>query len=232
MAKYKKHTIDKFKDVPEFDRPREKMGNRGAESLSNLELMAVMVGCGTKNRDLYEIAREIAEVVENDFSKLSVEKLQRIEGVGFARACQVMAAIEFSKRFLIRVGIPIKNESDVFPLVEEVREKKQEYFLTLTLDGNNRLIEKRTVFIGTMTNSPIHPREIFADAITDRAASIIFVHNHPAQDEIYPSAQDILITKRLKEAAQIVGIEVLDHIIIGKKGSFSFKNRGLLDSET
>jgi DNA repair protein RadC len=135
--------------------------------------------------------------------------------------------VEFSRRFLLRVGIRINNDADILPLVEELRNKKQEYFLTFTLDGGNHLIEKRTVFIGTLTQSLIHPRDIFADAISDRAAGIIFVHNHPTTD-VVPSAEDILVTNRLVDVSHMVGINVVDHIIVTKNHSFSFKSKGLL----
>jgi DNA repair protein RadC len=138
-----------------------------------------------------------------------------------------MAAVEFSRRFLLRVGIRIDTDEDILPLVEELRTKKQEFFLTFTLDGGNHLIEKRTVFIGTLTQALVHPRDVFADAIADRAAGIIFVHNHPVTEAV-PSAEDILVTNRLVEVAHMVGINVVDHIIITKNHSFSFKNKGLL----
>jgi DNA repair protein RadC len=219
-------TIDR---IPRFDRPREKMAAKGPEALSNLELLAVLLGSGIRGRDVFAVAKEIAETAEKDFERLSVEKLQDIDGVGPARACQIMAAVEFSRRYLVKEGIRITNDSDVLPLVEELREKKQEFFLTLTLDGGHHLIRKRTVFIGTLNQSLVHPREIFADAITDRAAAIIFVHNHPSAD-VYPSKEDIQVTNRLLEVAKIVGIEVLDHIIVTRGDSFSFKNKGLLAS--
>ncbi|NIM18153.1 MAG: DNA repair protein RadC [Candidatus Aminicenantes bacterium] len=227
IKKYSKQTIN---DIPEFDRPREKMMAKGPESLSTLELMAVLVGSGNKSIDVYTTARDLAQLVEKEFDGLSLEKLQKINGVGKVKACQIIAAIEFSRRFLLYDGIPIKNDTDILPLVEELRDKKQEYFLTFTLDGGHHLIEKRTVFIGTLNQSLIHPREIFADAITDRAAAVIFVHNHTATD-VYPSKEDILVTKRLLEVAEVMGIEVLDHIIVNKTDSFSFKNKGLLDSK-
>jgi len=138
-----------------------------------------------------------------------------------------MAAIEFSKRFLIKDGIKVKNVDDVMRLTEELRDKKQEYFLSLTLDGASNLIQKRTVFIGTLNHSIVHPREVFADAIGDRAAGIIFVHNHPSGDPT-PSKQDIEITKRLVEVGKIVGIEVIDHVIISRNGYFSFQAEGML----
>jgi DNA repair protein RadC len=226
----KKYSRRKIDDIPKFDRPREKMMVKGPESLSTLELMAVLVGSGNKAIDVFTTAKELVKLVEKDFDGLSLQKLQNINGVGKVKACQIMAAIEFSRRFLVQEGILIRNDIDVLPLVEELRDKKQEYFLTLTLDGGHHLIERRTVFIGTLNQSLIHPREIFADVITDRAAAVIFVHNHTATD-VYPSKEDILVTKRLLEVAEVMGIEVLDHIIINKTDSFSFKNKGMLDGK-
>jgi len=217
----------KFKDVPKFDRPREKMLAKGPAALSNLELLAVLLANGIKGRDVFKVAQDISTKFGKNFKQISLDELQTIKGVGKVKSCQIMAALEFSRRFLMEVGIQITNDIDLMPLIEELRDRKQEYFLTFTLDGGNYLIEKRTVFIGTLNQSFVHPREIFADAITDRAASIIFVHNHPI-DECYPSTEDILVTNRLREVAKLVGIQVLDHIIISKTSSFSFKNKGLL----
>lgn len=217
----------KIKNIPEFDRPREKMEMKGAKALSNLELLAVLLGSGIKGKDVFEVAKDILKLAQNDFESLDLEKLKNIEGVGLAKACQIMAAIEFSKRFLIKDGVKVKNTEDVVRLTEELKDKKQEYFLSLTLDGASNLIQKRTVFIGTLNHSIVHPREIFADAISDRAAGIVFVHNHPSGD-VTPSKQDIDLTIRLIEAGKIVGIEVIDHVIIGKGGHFSFQAEGML----
>jgi len=219
--------MKKIKSIPKFDRPREKMEQKGVKALSNLELLAVLLGSGIKGKDVFEVAKEILKLAHNDFNNLSLESLNNINGVGLAKACQIMAAIEFSKRFLIKDGIKVKNVDDVMRLTEELRDKKQEYFLSLTLDGASNLIQKRTVFIGTLNHSIVHPREVFADAISDRAAGIIFVHNHPSGDPT-PSKQDIEITKRLVEVGKIVGIEVIDHVIITKKSYYSFQAEGML----
>jgi DNA repair protein RadC len=229
MKRYKKrqHKRKKMLEYPEFDRPREKMIKRGADSLSILELMAVMVGSGNEAVEVYTIAKDLARLVEDEFYELTVDKLKTVKGIGKSKACRIMAAIELSRRFLVRKNIKIKNHHDVLPLVEELKDKKQEYFLTLTLDGAHNLIEKRTVFIGTLNESLVHPREVFADAITDRAAAIIFVHNHTAT-EVTPSKADLQVTQRLVEVAETMGIEVLDHIILTKTGCFSFKSNGLL----
>ena len=219
--------MKKIKAIPQFDRPREKVEQKGAKALSNLELLAVLLGSGIKGKDVFEVAKDILRLAQDDFDNISLEKLKDIEGIGLAKACQIMAAIEFSKRFLIKDGIKIKNVDDVLRLTEELKDKRQEYFLSLTLDGDSNLIQKRTVFIGTLNHSIVHPREVFADAISDRAAGIIFVHNHPSGN-VEPSKEDIAITQRLMEVGKIVGIEVIDHIIIGKNGYFSFQAEGIL----
>lgn len=139
---------------------------------------------------MFEVARDILKLAQDDFDNINLEKLTDIEGVGLAKACQIMAAIEFSKKFLVKEGIKVKNIDDVVKLVEELRAKKQKYFLSLTLDGASYLIQKRIVFIGTLNHSIVHPREVFANAISDRAAGIIFVHNHPSGN-IDPSKEDM-----------------------------------------
>jgi len=126
--------------------------------------------------------------------------------------------------------VKIQRTDDVLNLVEDIRIKKQEHFITITLDGASNLIERRTVFIGTVTESIIHPREIFADAITDRASGIIFVHNHP-MDDPQPSEVDITITQRLCEVARLIGIEVIDHIIVSKDDYFSFQSEDVLNKK-
>ncbi|MDI6714152.1 MAG: DNA repair protein RadC [Thermodesulfovibrio sp.] len=222
--------MKKIKSIPKFDRPREKMEQKGAKALSNLELLAVLLGSGIKDKDVFEVAKDILKLAQEDFNNITLEKLKNIEGVGLAKACQIMAAIEFSKRFLIKDGIKIRNADDVIRLTEELRDKKQEYFLSFTLDGASNLIQKRIIFIGTLNHSIVHPREVFADAISDRAAGIIFVHNHPSGDTT-PSKQDIEITKRLIEAGKIVGIEVVDHVIVSRNGYFSFQAEGILKED-
>ena len=219
--------MKKIKNIPKFDRPREKMQKKDVKALSNLELLAVLLGSGVKDKGVFEIAKDILKLVEKDFENLTLNKLKSVEGIGLAKASQIIAAIEFSKRFLLKEGIKIRHAEDIVRLVEELKNKKQEYFLTFTLDGANNLIQKRTVFIGTLNQSLVHPREVFADAITDRAAGIIFVHNHPSGN-VEPSKEDISITKKLTDAGKIMGINVIDHIIVGKSEFYSFKERGLM----
>ncbi|MCK5057165.1 MAG: DNA repair protein RadC [Candidatus Aminicenantes bacterium] len=216
-----------MKDIPESDRPREKMIKKGPQVLSNLELAAVIVGSGNPRRDVLEIARDLKKLWEKEFDNLTIEKLERINGVAKSLACRIIAAIELSKRFLVKEEIKLDSAKSVVSLVEELRDKKQEYFLTFTIDGANNLIRKRTVFIGTLNQSLVHPREVFADAVADRAAGIILLHNHPS-GKIEPSKEDFILTQRLLEAGRIMGIEVMDHIIVGKKNHFSFQKKGIL----
>ncbi len=218
----------RIKGIPEFDRPREKMKKKGPAALSNLELLAVLLGSAIKGKDVFEVARDILKVTEGKADLVSLETLRSIDGVGLAKAAQIMAALEYAKRLLVPDGVIIKSAEDALALTEELKDKKQEYFLTLTLDGASRLIQKRTVLIVTLNKSIVHPREVFADAINDRAACIIFVHNHPSGNT-EPSEEDFAITERLLATAKIVGIDVIDHIIVGGKGYFSFQAAGLLN---
>ena len=217
----------KLKEIPEFDRPREKMVRKGVNGLSNEELLMVILGRGMPGIDVRTLAKTILKEIEKDPKNINLEKLESIKGIGLAKASQILASFEFAKRYLVKEGVKIHGTDDVLKLVEDIRNKKQEHFITLTLNGASHLIERRTVFIGTVTESIIHPREIFADAITDRASGIIFVHNHP-MDDPQPSEVDIAITKRLCEVARLIGIEVLDHIIVSNDECFSFQSEGLL----
>jgi len=212
---------------PVFDRPREKLAEKGPAALSDAELVAVVLGSGVKGRDVLQIASKIVKVMKDEFDKLSLHRLKQIEGVGFAKACQLLASMELARRYLIKEENKIQSPSDVLPLVADLRAKHQEYFVTISLNGANEVIEKRIVTVGLLNSSQIHPREVFADVITDRAASVILVHNHPS-GSVSPSEDDIQITKQLVEAGRILGISVLDHIIVSKKGYISMKEKGFI----
>lgn len=211
----------------EFERPREKMLKGGASVLSNVELLAVLLGSGIQGKDVFSVAQEIQKLANKNFGNLTVETLMRINGIGAAKACSIAAAIEFSRRFLIPENILVRNAEDAVLLVQDLKDKRQEHFVTITVDGGQSLIQKRTVFIGTLNQSIVHPREVFADALTDRAASIFFIHNHPSGNTD-PSSADIVLTRRLVRSANLLGIDVVDHLIIGKDDYFSFMDNNLL----
>lgn len=220
--------MKKLINTPIFDRPREKLVQKGVAALSSHELLMVILGRGMKGRDVAAQASDILKLIETEKESITLEKLEQIQGIGVAKAGQILAAFELAKRYLIKEDKKIRNTEDILALVAYLRDKKQEHFITITLTGASSLIKKREVFKGTINFSVVHPREIFADALADRAAGIIFVHNHPA-DDAQPSEADIKLTKRLCEVAKLMGIQVVDHIIITKDSYYSFQSEGLLN---
>lgn len=219
--------MKKLSDIPDIDKPREKLAIRGVQALSSHELLMVLLGSGLPGRDVAALAADILKVIETEKEDITLGKLTKIQGVGKAKAGQILSAFELAKRYLIKEDKKIRNTDDILALVTDIRDKKQEHFITITLTGASSLIEKREVFKGTINFSVVHPREIFADAISDRAAGIIFVHNHPA-DDAQPSEADIKLTNQLCDAAKLLGIQVVDHIIVTKHNYYSFQSEGML----
>jgi len=220
-------SMKKLTEIPKIDKPREKLESKGVESLSSKELLMVILGKGIKGRDVTILSSDILKLIEKEKENITFAQLEKIQGVGKARAGQILASFELAKRYLIKTQNKINKTEDILALVADLRNKRQEHFLTITLTGASSVIEIRTVFKGTVNSSGIHPREIFADALVDRATGIIFVHNHP-ENEVEPSEADIAITKSLCQAGKLLGIKVIDHIIITKNEHFSFKSEGLL----
>jgi DNA repair protein RadC len=207
----------KISEIRKEDRPREKLKSKGPSALSDFELLQALIGSGNKQASVSEIARSCHKLLQKHGADISYEQLEQIIGLGAAKITEILAAIELSKRYLIDSEQPIIDS--VEKAVEQlayIKNKKQEYFVVMTLDGANRLIAKRTISIGTLTNSLVHPREVFADAITDRAASIIVAHNHPS-GSVKASRADLEITTRLVEAANLLGINLIDHIVVTKE---------------
>lgn len=201
---------DRRKDL----RPREKLQARGAEALSDYELLMAIIGSGTAQADVTKIARDVRKLIAEKGSQLSYEDLLSIKSLGPAKATQIMAGYELWRRQFEVPDRPIIDSPEkAVEQLSDIRDKKQEYFVCLTLDGANRLIAKRIITIGTLTASLVHPREVFADAITDRAASIIVAHNHPSGN-LEPSEADRDVTERLQRAGELLGIELIDHVVI------------------
>ncbi len=221
--------MKRMRELPNHDRPREKLAERGPQALTDQELIALLIGRGTRGRDVSQVAGDVVRYLERAGGSPSYGELLDIDGVGSAKACEIMACFELGRRYREGdiAGYRISCPGDVLPLVAEWRDKKQEYFLCITLNGAGEVIERRTVTVGILNQSLVHPREVFAEAITDRAASVILVHNHPS-GTLDPSSQDIGITRQLVEAGSILGIRVLDHIIVTKKGYVSLKELGHL----
>ena len=206
--------------MPKSDRPRERLQQKGAEALSDLELLAILLGSGTKNHDVMTVADEILKVVDGNKGKVSLEELQKIEGVGLAKATLIAAALEFVRRRIRPEGLKISFPTDVLPLIRHYADRKQEHFICISINGANEVITTRVVSVGLVNKTQVHPREVFADPITDRASAIIVAHNHPS-GALIPSKEDLEITKQLKSAGEILGIRLLDHIIFNDKGYYS-----------
>jgi DNA repair protein RadC len=213
--------MKKISDIPNQERPREKLLEKGAEALSDLELMAVLVGRGTEGHDVLSVAERILKTLDASHGKVNLEDLRKIEGVGPAKATLIAAALEFSRRRIRPEGMKISFPPDVLPLIQHYADRKQEHFLCVSLNGANEVIAARVVSVGLVNKTQVHPREVFAEPITDRAAAVIVAHNHPAGN-LMPSKEDREITKKLLAAGEVLGIRLLDHIIFNRKGYYSF----------
>lgn len=225
-----------IKDLPAEERPYEKLEKYGASVLSNAELLAIIIKTGTKTETSVELSQRILK--ENSdgqglafLNDISLEELKSIKGIGRVKAIQLKAVIELGKRIISFRNdnkICIKTPSDVSRyIMEEMRYLKQEHFRIIMLNIKNRVLKQVEVTIGTLNSSIVHPRDVFSEPIRSKCASIIMVHNHPSGDPT-PSRDDIDLTNRMVEAGKILGIEVLDHIIIGDGRYVSFKEKGII----
>ncbi len=222
-----------IKDVPKEDRPRERAIRLGTNHLSNQEILAILLGSGSKAESVMTLANRVLMHFEGLklLQDATIEELTAIKGIGRAKGVQILAAIELGKRmsqykpdeyYVIR-----SPDDGANYVMEEMRVLKQEHFVVLFLDTKNRVIHRQTIFVGSLNASIVHPREVFREAVKRSAASIIVAHNHPSGDPS-PSQEDIHVTKRLVDSGKIMGIEVLDHIIIGNRKFVSLKEKGYL----
>jgi len=197
------------------DLPREKLNKKGAAALSDVELLQTIIGSGCKNNDFKQIAKNLNAVIQKvGVEDLTIEDVKSVKGIGEAKAATVFAMLEFWRRKFTKQTAPmIDSPEKAAEQLLYISEKKQEYFVMLTLDGARRLIEKRTITVGTLMASLVHPREVYAPAIEDRAASIIIGHNHPS-GMLEISENDREVTRRIRQAGDIIGIKLDDHIIV------------------
>ena len=225
------HDQLRIKELSPEERPRERLQELGPGALSDGELLAIILRTGARKYPATELARQL----KSHFGDLkgvaaaTIEELCELDGIGPAKAIQIQAAVEIGRR-LTQVQDsgkrPISCSADVRALVwPKLHDKKEEHFLIVLLDAKNRPLKTKTVTIGILDSSIIHPREVFKNAIRASAAHVILVHNHPSGDPA-PSRDDVETTRRLCEAGKVVGIEVLDHVIVGEKGHYSFKDEG------
>jgi len=217
----------RIKDLPVQDRPREKLLHKGAAALSDQELLAVLLGKGTRDTDVMTLAGKLAKVIDKKGLAVAAEDLRAFDGVGDAKAALLLAALEFARRRIKPEGTRIKTPADLLPHVRHYADRKQEHFLCASINGANEIINIRVVSIGLIDRAPVHPREVLADALADRASAVIVAHNHPAGG-VEPSAADVEATKQLKAAGAVMGIALLDHIIFNRSGYYSFLEAGRL----
>jgi len=215
-----------IKELPEHGRPREKMRDRGPAALTDEELVCAIVGMGTAGVDVRTMSRKVVTLIREHRQALNLDHLRSVPGMGIAKSGQILSAFELGRRYLLSESPRISCAEDVLPMLSDIRDKLQEHFVCITLNGANEVIQKRVVTVGLLDRSLVHPRDVFADVITDRAAAVIFAHNHPSGD-LEPSDEDIQTQTRLVEAGKILGIRVLDHLIVSRKGYFSFEESGL-----
>lgn len=221
------------RDVPKSERPRERLLRDGAEALSNQELVALLLGSGTKQESVIDLAGRVVQHFDGLklLKEATVAELISIRGIGEAKAVQLRAAIELGRRikqFPVEETHIVRSPQDVADyMMEEMRHLKQEHFVALYLNTKNAILHKKTLFIGSLNASLVHPREVFKEALRYSSASIVCLHNHPS-GQPDPSQEDIDVTKRLVSTGKMLGVELLDHVIIGDRKFYSMKEKGYI----
>lgn len=220
-------------DLPKPERPRERLQRFGPEALSSQELLAIILGRGVSKRSVMNIAQDLVTKFGSvkSIAEATLEELSGIKGIGTAKAAQLKAAFELAGRREMERDLGEYAITDPESLVKAlrgtIRDKAKEHFKLILLNTRNKVIRISTISVGTLNASLVHPREVFKEALTHNASSLILAHNHPSGDT-EPSEEDIRITRRLRDAGRIMGVEVLDHIIITRNSYFSFKGKGMI----
>lgn len=218
----------KIKELPEEEKPREKLKKYGPEALRNYELLAIILGKGTRKEGLFEIAQRVINEYGSKaiVNETNVERVKKLLNLGDAQACQVVACFELGRRFFgkTKKEIYIHTPEDAYKYLNDMQKLDKEYFRGLYLDVKNKLLRDEIITIGTLTTNLLHPREVFKPAIQYSAVGLILAHNHPSGDPT-PSEDDIKITQQIIQVGKIMEIDVLDHIIIGEKGFVSLKEK-------
>ena len=212
--------------VADVDMPREKLERLGPEALRDEELLAILLRTGYEGRNVLEVSREICRHYSVDaLVDMDLETLTTIKGIGRAKASGLIAGFELAKRGLnqgMGIAPSITSPADVVGHLTDIKDRRKEHFVALFLNARNQVICREDVSIGSLNASLVHPREVFAPAVGSSAASVILAHNHPSGD-VTPSREDIELTRRMVQAGEIMGIEVLDHLIVGSERFLSMK---------
>ena len=206
---------------------RERLLKSGSGAISSVDLMAALLGTGVPGKPVRRLAKEVLDEISGGTRAFDISTLMRIDGMGKARSCAVAAAIELGRRLFSTRGTRIAMPKDAFPLLVHYADLKQEHFVVISLNGGHEVNAVREVTRGLINKTVVHPREVFADPITDRACAILVAHNHPS-GKLDPSEEDLDITTRLRQSGDILGIPVLDHLIFSETGYYSFVEKGLI----
>lgn len=227
----KKPTPTMICEIESIDRPREKILARGPGVLSDVELLSAVLGSGCGRVGVLAAASRIVEELGlANLPSVGTESLERVKGIGPARACQLVAALELGRRLFSpeEEGAPVvTGPESAYALVRDLGGKKREHFVAIYLNARNALISREIISIGSLNASLVHPREVFFPAVREVAANIILAHNHPSGD-VTPSKEDVDLTRRLVKAGELMGVEVLDHIVVGGRRFTSLKSKGLM----
>jgi len=227
----KKNNVSKtFLDVPIDKRPREKLLISGPACLSDGELLAVLLNTGIRGKNVKKLAAELLVFLDRNKEIPSVKEISALSGLGQSKACAVSAMLEFGRRRYGSLSARIKQPIDIFTLVRHFADRKQERFISLSLNGAHEVLAVRIVTIGLVNKTIVHPREVFADIIQDRAAAFCVAHNHPS-GQLESSLEDDEITERLYSSSRILGLHFVDHIIFSETAWWSYKENGKLRKE-
>ena len=213
--------------MPFDERPREKMKTRGPTALSDKELLAILLNTGIQGKNVKTLAGDLLGLLDRNKDIPSVKEISRLPGIGPSKACAVAAMLEFGRRRYGSLSARIKQPSDIFTLIRHYADRKQERFISLSLNGAHEVLAVRIVTIGLVNKTIVHPREVFADLIQDRAAAFCVAHNHPS-GQLEGSQEDEEITARLQSAARILGLHFVDHIVFSETAWWSFRENGRL----
>lgn len=223
---YEKATLNIESSTSPLD-IRERMVRFGSGSISNLDLVVAILGTGIPGKPVRRLAREVLDQITKSTHSFDISKLMVIAGMGEAKSCAVAAAIELGRRIFSTRGTRITMPKDAYPLLIHFADLRQEHFIVISLNGGHEVNAVREITKGLINKTVVHPREVFADPITDRACAVIVAHNHPSGN-LEPSEEDLDITRRLRQSGDILGIPMLDHLVFSETGYFSFVEHGLI----
>jgi len=229
LQTYEKSVVQAETDTSSLD-IRERMLRFGSGAISNLDLVVAILGTGVPGKPVRKLAKEVLNQITESTHTFDIDKLMLIAGMGEAKSCAVAAAIELGRRIFSIRGTRIGMPKDAFPLLVHFADMRQEHFIVISLNGGHEVNAVREITKGLINKTVVHPREVFADPITDRACAIIVAHNHPSGN-LEPSDEDLDITDRLRQSGDILGIPLLDHLVFSEAGYFSFAEHGLIAAE-